>query len=198
MVVHALEAEFLNLVALAVHPWPFGRLQGLLNLRGSPVHQGLALGGGNDHKVPGIIRSALFPRPAIDLRAIFQGVHRGGLKALQTSRLVVIEQAQQASALGVECTGQRYCIDRPVDDNEGTPGCQGDLLAVGENDPRHMDVGRMLRHKDGWASFIMGNHSLRARHDAAQHGDLALGHRPPAPRGDHVPLDIDDLPHLRR
>ena len=56
----------------------------------------------------------------------------------------------------------------------------------------------MIRHKDGLASVIMGNHGLRARHDAAQHRDLALVHRPPAPRGDHVPIDIDDLPHLLR
>ena len=90
--------------------------------------------------------------------------------------LVVIEHAQQAQALGVERTGQRQGIDRPVDDKESASGCQGHLLAVGENDPRQMDVGRMIRHKDGLASVIMGNHGLRARHDAAQHGDLALVH----------------------
>src|SRR6516165_5245650 len=73
MVDHRLEAEFLHLVALAVHPWPLTRLQALLDLRGAPVHQGLALWGDNDHKVPGIIGSELFPRPARDLRAIFQG-----------------------------------------------------------------------------------------------------------------------------
>ena len=44
----------------------------------------------------------------------------------------------------------------------------------------------------------MGNHGLRARHDAAQHGDLALVHGPPAPIGDHVPIDIDDLARLCR
>src|SRR5712691_4663854 len=54
MVVHALEAVFLNLVALAVHSWPLGRLQDVPDLRGSPVHQGLVLWGYDDHKVPGI------------------------------------------------------------------------------------------------------------------------------------------------
>jgi hypothetical protein len=41
----------------------------------------------------------------------------------------------------------------------------------------------------------MGDHGLRARHDAAQHGDLALVHGPPAPIRDHVPIDIDGLAH---
>ena len=44
----------------------------------------------------------------------------------------------------------------------------------------------------------MGNHGLRARHDAAQHGDLALVHGQPAPIGDHVPIDIDDWARLGR
>ena len=93
---HRLEAEFLNRVALAVHPWPLTRLQALLDLRGAPVHQGLALCGDNAHTVSGIIGSALFPRPALDLRAIFQGVDQAGRKALQARMLVVIEHAQQA------------------------------------------------------------------------------------------------------
>ena len=61
-----------------------------------------------------------------------------------------------------------------------------------------MYVGRILRHKDRLPAFIMGDHGLRARHDAPQHGDRARVHRPPAPRGDHVPIDRDDLPHLLR
>src|SRR5215469_10656287 len=55
MVDHRLEAEFLNLVALAVHPWPLTRLQALLDLGGPPVPKVFALGGKNDHKGPGII-----------------------------------------------------------------------------------------------------------------------------------------------
>jgi hypothetical protein len=59
-----------------------------------------------------------------------------------------------------------------------------------------MQVGRIIRHKDGLASVIMGDHGLRARHDATQHGDLALMHGPPAPIGDHMPIDIDELARL--
>jgi hypothetical protein len=61
-----------------------------------------------------------------------------------------------------------------------------------------MHVGRIICHKDGLPSFIMGNHGLRARHDAAKHGDLALVHGLPAPVGDHVPIDVDELAHLGR
>ena len=61
-----------------------------------------------------------------------------------------------------------------------------------------MQVGRIIRHKDGLARFIMGDHGLRARHDAPQHGDLAFMHGPPAPIGDHMPIDIDELPRLVR
>src|SRR2546428_478427 len=52
MVDHALETVFLHLGSLSVYPWPLSRRQGLLDLRGSPVHQRLALGGFDDHKVP--------------------------------------------------------------------------------------------------------------------------------------------------
>ena len=90
--------------------------------------------------------------------------------------LVVIEHAQQAQALVVKRTRHGHGIDRAVDDKQGTPGCQGHPLAVCHNDLRQMDVGRIIRHKDGLTGVIMGHHGLRARHDAAQHGDLALVH----------------------
>ena len=61
-----------------------------------------------------------------------------------------------------------------------------------------MDVGRIIGHKEGLTSVIMGNHGLRARHDAAQHGDLALVQGHPAPIGDHVTIDIRDGARLGR
>src|SRR6266853_389622 len=54
MVNHALEAVFLSLTALSVYPWPLGGLQSLLDLGGSPVHQGLALSGLDNDKVPAL------------------------------------------------------------------------------------------------------------------------------------------------
>ena len=56
-----------------------------------------------------------------------------------------------------------------------------------------MHVRRIIRDKEGVARFVMGNNCVRARHNAAQHGDLALVHRPPAPIGNHVAIDIGDL-----
>jgi len=56
----------------------------------------------------------------------------------------------------------------------------------------------MIGYKDGLAGVIRGHHSLRACHDAAQPGDLALVHRLPAPIGDQVPIDRDGLPHRFR
>src|SRR2546422_8434948 len=88
---HALEAEFLNRVAFAVHPGPLTCLQGVLELRGSPVDQELVLRRVNDHKVPRIILAVLFPRATIDSRPIFQSVHHGGLKAFQPPMLVIIQ-----------------------------------------------------------------------------------------------------------
>src|SRR6266852_7637167 len=88
MVDHVLEAVLLSLVALTVDPWPLFRLQGVLNLRSAPIHQGLALSGLDDHQVPGIICAGLFPWPALDLCAILQGFHIGGFKALHTRMLV--------------------------------------------------------------------------------------------------------------
>src|SRR5262245_2905864 len=55
MVNHALEAVFLPLVTLPVYPWPLGRLQDGFDLRSPPVHEGLALSGRDNHKVPGIL-----------------------------------------------------------------------------------------------------------------------------------------------
>src|SRR5262249_40324460 len=74
MVNHALEAVFLYLVALPVHPGPLGHFQERLNLWRGPVHQGLALDGLDHDKVSGIIRLRLLPRPAINPRAIRKGV----------------------------------------------------------------------------------------------------------------------------
>src|SRR5215470_20274054 len=91
MVNHALEAVFLHLVACAVHSGPFGHCQDRLNLWRGPVYQGLALDGLDDDKVSRIIRLRLFPRPAIDSRAIRKGVDLGGLKALQPLMLVIVE-----------------------------------------------------------------------------------------------------------
>src|SRR5712691_11997327 len=51
MVDHMLEAVFLYLVSLAVHPWPLARLHDLFDLRGPPVHQGLAFDRLNHDKV---------------------------------------------------------------------------------------------------------------------------------------------------
>jgi hypothetical protein len=61
-----------------------------------------------------------------------------------------------------------------------------------------MDVGRIIRYKEGLPGVIMGNHGLRARHNAAQHGDLALVHGHPAPIGDHMTIDIGDWARLGR
>ena len=108
--------------------------------------------------------------------------------------LVVIEHTQQAQVLVVKRPGQGHGIDRPVDDKQSAPGGLRHLPAVGHNDLRHMDVGRIIGHKDSLPGVIMGNHALRARHDTAQHRDLALMHRAPAPIGDHVPINIDDRP----
>src|SRR6266581_9261447 len=66
MVDHVLEAGLLYLVARTVDPWPLFRLQGVLHLRSAPIHQGLALSGLDDYKVPGIIFAGRFPWPAID------------------------------------------------------------------------------------------------------------------------------------
>jgi len=44
----------------------------------------------------------------------------------------------------------------------------------------------------------MGDDGLRARHDAPQHGDFALVHRHSGPIGDHMPIDIGDLPRCCR
>src|SRR5258705_10435482 len=60
---HPLEAEFLNLVALAVYPRPLGDLERLLDLRGSPRHEGLARGWFAKHKEAGASASVPVPSP---------------------------------------------------------------------------------------------------------------------------------------
>src|SRR5205823_5492141 len=105
MVDHALEAIFLYRIALSVQPGPLARLQGILDLRRAPVHQGLALLGRHEHKMSGIVWPGHFPRPTIDLGAIVKGIHQRRLKALQALMLVVIEHAQQPQALVIEGTG---------------------------------------------------------------------------------------------
>src|SRR6266436_1243365 len=76
MVDHALDAVFLDLVALSVHSGPLGRRQGVLDLRGAPVHQDLAFCRLDDNKMPGVIGSGHMPRSTIDLRAILQCSHQ--------------------------------------------------------------------------------------------------------------------------
>ena len=91
MVDHPLEAVFLPLVALPVYPEPRGRLQGVLDYWGSPIHQGFALCRLDNHKVSGITWPGHFPGSALDHCAILKGTHRCGLKALQAIMLIVIE-----------------------------------------------------------------------------------------------------------
>ena len=96
MVDHVLEAAFLHLVALAGHPWPLTRLQGVLDLRGSPRDYSLVLRGGDTHTAAPVILAGLLPRAALNRCAILQNVHTGGLTALHAIVLVVIEHAEQA------------------------------------------------------------------------------------------------------
>src|SRR5919198_1441097 len=98
----------------------------------------------------------------------------GGLKALQPLMLVIVEHAEQAQALVVKCTGHGHGIDGPVDHKERCPSGLRHLLAVGDNNLRHMHIGRIIRDKERLARFIMGDDGLGAGHDAAQHRDLAL------------------------
>lgn len=99
----------------------------------------------------------------------------------------------------------RNCFPPPADNRAGGLNLREDpygepsgLNPVSFFIEPQQGVGWIIRHKDALAGFIMGNHGVRTRHDAATHGDRALVHRPPAPRGDHVPIDRDDLPHLHR
>jgi hypothetical protein len=112
--------------------------------------------------------------------------------------LVVIEHAQQAPILLGKGHRHGQGIDRTIDAKHRAAGGLAHLVTVGADDPREMDVGRMIRHKDGITRFVVGNDGLRARHDAAPHGDLALVHGHPTPIGDHMPIDIRDLAGLGR
>src|SRR5262249_15881873 len=141
MVDHALEAVFLYLVALAVQSGPLKRCHSALDLRGTPVHQGLTLGGLDNHKVTGIIWAGHLPVAAIALGAVFQRPHLCGLKAVEAVMLVVIEHAEQTQTMGVESTGHRHRIDSTVNDKESAAGRQGHLLTVCNNDLRQMQVG---------------------------------------------------------
>src|SRR5204863_3429647 len=151
-----------KLIALQVYPWPLARLQGLLDLWRSPVHQSLAFGGLDDHQMPGIIGPGHLPRSAIDPRAILTGVHFSGLKAVEALMLVIVKHGQQANALVVEGTGYGYRIDGAVDDKECSPCGQGNLVAIGDNDLRHMYVGWIIRDKEGMARCVMGHDGVRA------------------------------------
>jgi hypothetical protein len=51
----------------------------------------------------------------------------------------------------------------------------------------------MIGDKDGLTGFIMGDHRLRARHDAAKHGDLALMHTATTPIRYQMAIDIDEV-----
>src|SRR5512144_288773 len=146
---HALEAVCLSLVAGAVYPWPLAHLYGVLDLWRCPVHQGFALSGLDDDKMSRIIRPGHFPRPTIDPRAILKRADLGGLKACQTLMLIVVEHREQATALGLERTGQRYRVDRPVDDKEGCANGFHHLLAVLDDDRRSMQVGWIIRQQRG-------------------------------------------------
>src|SRR6266436_636703 len=115
---HTLEAVFLHRIALQVYPWPLSRLQGLLDLWRSPVHESLACGRLDDHKMPGIIGPGHLPRSARDPRAILTGGHCSGLKAVEAIMLVIVKHGQQAKALVVEGAGYGHCIDGAVDDKE--------------------------------------------------------------------------------
>jgi hypothetical protein len=61
--------------------------------------------------------------------------------------LVVIEHTQQAQVFFGKRLGQGHGIDRPVDDKHDAPDSFRHLLAVGHNDVRHMDVGRIIATK---------------------------------------------------
>src|SRR2546428_6557832 len=196
MVDHTFEAEFLHRVPLAVHPWPLALLYSLLDFWGAPIDQGLVLGGLDNHKVSWIILTALFPRSAIDLAPIVEGLHLGGLEAPETCMFVIIEHAQQAQVVVVKRLGQGHGIDRPVDDKHDATDAFRHLLTVGHYDVRHMDVGRIIGHKDRLPGVIMGNHGLRARHDTTQHRDLGLMHGAPAPVGHQVTIVISAWPCL--
>jgi hypothetical protein len=86
--------------------------------------------------------------------------------------LVVIEHTQQAPILLGKRSRHRQRIDRAVDDKQGAAGGRDHLLAVGHDDPRHMDIRRMVLDKDGMTRFVVGDERLGARHDAAAHRDF--------------------------
>src|SRR4030095_6614300 len=113
MVNHALEAVFLSLAACPVHLGPRGRLHGRLDPRRAPVHQGLALNRRNNHKMPGIVCLGYLPWPTIDLCASLAGLLQGAFKARQPLMLVIVEHAEQAQVLVVECTGHGDGINGP-------------------------------------------------------------------------------------
>jgi hypothetical protein len=191
MVVQALEAVVRKCGALAVPSWPRGRLHDGLALRRAPGHPGRVLGGDHDDQGPGRIGPGLCPRSAIDPCAILQAVPLGGLTPRQARLLVVSEQAQHAQALGVACTRQGHGMDRAVDANAGPPGCQGSPLAIRHHDLRPREVGRSIRPTEGRGHGLMGDDGLRAGHGTPQHGERARVQCPPAPLGDHGPIDSD-------
>ena len=59
-----------------------------------------------------------------------------------------------------------------------------------------MHVRRIIDHQERLARFIVRDDGLRSCHDTTQHRALALVHGNPAPIGDHVPIDIDELAWL--
>ena len=100
------------------------------------------------------------PRAAIDLGAVCKRPYLRGLKAVEPLILVVVEHAEQAPAPVVERTGHRHRVDGAVNDTEGTPGGPGHLLTVLDNDLRQMEVGRIIRDKEGLARCVMGNNGV--------------------------------------
>ena len=139
-------------MTLAVELWPRAHLDGGLELWSAPVHYGLALCGHDNHKEARIVVVfGGFPRSTIDLTAIVQGPLGCGHKTLEAMMLVVIEHAQQAPILLGKGHRHGQGINRTVDDKHRAAGGLDHLVTVGDDEPREMDVGRMIRHKDGIA-----------------------------------------------
>src|SRR5438445_2565356 len=194
MVAQAVAAVFLSRCALAVAWWPRAHLDGGRELWSAPVHAGLALCGHDKHKeARSVVVFGGVPRSTLDLTAIVQGPLGCGRKTLEAMMLGVIEQAEHAPILLGKGHRHGQGIDRTVDDTQRAAGGLDHRVTGGDEEPRAMDVGWMIRHKDGRARGVVSHDGLRARHDAAPQGDPACGPGHPTPRGDHRPSKRRDL-----